>query len=76
MFAGTKGHLDRLKVSAVRVFEITLHRNAQQEGAVTLARIVASGKLDEQSERELGELCKQAVERFLKEHPEAGLAQH
>jgi F-type H+/Na+-transporting ATPase subunit alpha len=76
MFAGTKGHLDRLKVSAVRAFEITLHRHAQQEGSATLGRIVESGKLDEQSERELGELCRQAVERFLKEHPEAGLAQH
>ncbi len=74
IFAGTKGHLDRLKVSAVRACELALHRHARQEGAATLARVVESGTLDEQTARELTELCRQAVERFLQEHPEAGLA--
>jgi F-type H+-transporting ATPase subunit alpha len=76
IYAGTKGHLDRLKVSAVRAFEVHLHRYAQQEAAATLSRIVETGTLDEQTEAELTQICKTAVERFLKEQPEASLAQH
>jgi len=75
IFAGTKGHLDRLKVSAVRTFEVHLHRFAQQEASATLARIVETGALDEQTAEELTQLCKTAVERFIKEHPEASLGE-
>ncbi len=76
IYAGTKGHLDRLKVSAVRAFELQLHRFAQQEAAATLSRIVETGTLDEQSAAELTQTCKTAVERFIKEHPEASVAEH
>ena len=76
IFAGTKGHFDRLKVSALGAFEPFLHRHAQEEGAATLERIISSGKLDEQSEQDLTTLVTAAVDRFLKEHPEASLAEH
>ena len=76
IYAGTKGHLDRLKVSALRAFEGHLHRLAQQEGAATLGRVIETGALDEQTAEELTQICKTAVERFLKEHPEASLAEH
>ena len=33
IFAGTKGHLDRLKVAAVLPFELFLHRYAEEEKA-------------------------------------------
>jgi F-type H+-transporting ATPase subunit alpha len=74
IFAGTKGHLDRLKVSAIGAFELYLHRYAREEGGALLEEIVSSGRLDEQSEEGLGALITGAVDRFLKEHPEAGLA--
>jgi len=74
IFAGTKGHLDRLKVSAIGAFEPYLHRFAREEGGALLEGIVSSGRLDEQSEEQLGALVAGAVDRFLKEHPEAGRA--
>jgi F-type H+-transporting ATPase subunit alpha len=74
IFAGTKGYLDRLKVSAIGAFEPYLHRYAREEGAALLEEIVSSGRLDEQSEETLGALITGAVDRFLKEHPEAGRA--
>ncbi len=74
IFAGTKGFLDRLKVSAIGAFEPYLHRYAREEGGALLEEIVSSGRLDEQSEETLGALITGAVDRFLKEHPEAGRA--
>jgi F-type H+-transporting ATPase subunit alpha len=74
IFAGTKGYLDRLKVSAIGAFDPYLHRYAREEGGALLEEIVSSGRLDEQSEQRLGELVAGAVDRFLKEHPEAGRA--
>jgi F-type H+-transporting ATPase subunit alpha len=74
IFAGTKGYLDRLKVSAIGAFEPYLHRYAREEGGAMLEEIVSSGRLDEQSEETLGALITGAVDRFLKEHPEAGRA--
>jgi len=73
IFAGTKGHLDRLKVSAVRTFEIFLHRQAREECSATLDRLLETGDIDEQVEKQLVDLCKSAVDRYLKENPEASL---
>jgi F0F1-type ATP synthase, alpha subunit len=75
IYAGTEGFLDGLKVSFVRVFEEYLHRMAQDEAAETLERIVATGKLDDQTREELDRLCSTAVERFRKENPEAGVGE-
>jgi F-type H+-transporting ATPase subunit alpha len=74
IFAGTKGHLDRLKVAAVLPFELFLHRYAEEEKADVLARLVETGTMDDESEQALTEICKTAVDRFLKENPEASLA--
>jgi F-type H+-transporting ATPase subunit alpha len=76
IFAGTKGHLDRLKVSAVGAFDPFLHRYAKDEGGSLLEEIVSTGVLSEESEEKLNALVSGAVERFLTEHPEAGLAEH
>ncbi len=75
IFAGTQGYLDRLKVSHIRVFEGYLHRYLQDEGPETLERIVATGKLEDQTREELGALCQGAVDRYLKENPEAAVGQ-
>jgi F-type H+-transporting ATPase subunit alpha len=74
IFAGTKGLLDGLKVSSLGAFEPSLHRYVQDNGAETLERIVSTGVLDEQTEEELSMLITAAVDLFLKENPEAGLA--
>ncbi len=73
IYAGTKGFLDKLKVSAVGAVQPTLHRYAQDNGAKTLERIVSTGVLDEQAGEELSKLITAAVDLFLKEHPEASL---
>jgi F-type H+-transporting ATPase subunit alpha len=75
VFAGTKGHTDRLKVSAIGVFDPYLHRYAKEEGAELLDEIVSSGQLTDETEEKLDALVAGAVERFLKEHPEAALAE-
>jgi F-type H+-transporting ATPase subunit alpha len=74
IFAGTQGYLDRLKVSAVGAFDAYLHRYAKEEGGPLLDEIVKTGELDDQSRERLGALIGDAVERFLKEHPEASVA--
>jgi len=76
LFAGTKGHFDRLKVSAVGAFEPFLYRVVQEDGKETLERILSTGTLDERSAEELHKLISAAVDRFVKEHPEASLAEH
>ncbi len=74
IFAGTKGYFDRLKVSAVVAFEPSLHSFLKEEGQDVLDTITSTGKLDDETANALGELIKRAVDRFLKEHPEASLA--
>ena len=74
IFAGTKGLLDTMKVSAIGAFEPALHRYARDNGAETLDRIVSTGVLDEQTEEELSKLIKAGVDLFLRENPEAALA--
>jgi F-type H+-transporting ATPase subunit alpha len=74
VYAGTHGHLDRLKVSAVRTFERYLHEYLSSRHGSVLEAIVASGKLEGAVEKELGAACSAAVDAFLKEHPEAAVA--
>ncbi|MFV2071085.1 MAG: F0F1 ATP synthase subunit alpha [Thermoanaerobaculales bacterium] len=76
IFAGAKGFLDRLKVSAIGAFEPRLHRVAREEGDDTLKRIVSSGVIDDQTAQELSTLISGAADSFLKEHPEASVAKH
>ncbi|HHQ49512.1 MAG TPA: F0F1 ATP synthase subunit alpha [Acidobacteria bacterium] len=75
IFAGTQGHLDGLKVSHIRVFEGYLHNYARENGAETLERLVATGKLEDQTKEELTQLCQRAVELYLKDHPEAAVGE-
>lgn len=73
IYAGTQGFLDQLKVSYIRAFEGFTHRFLKDEAAETLERIVATGKLDDQTRKELDERLGAAVERFLKENPGASV---
>ncbi len=73
IFAGTEGYLDKLKVSHIRNFELFLHRFVQDEAEDTLKTILATGKLDDATREALAAACEKAVDRFLKEHPEASV---
>lgn len=76
IFAGTKGLLDKMAVSAIGAFEPYLHTVVAEETPELLKRILDTGKIDDQTEKELYAIIKIAVDRFLKEHPEANLAEH
>ncbi len=76
IFAGTEGYLDRLQVAHVRPFERFLHRMAQDDAGEALERIRTTGALDDRTREELAAMCERAVERYLKEHPEASVAEH
>ena len=74
VFAGTKGHLDRLAVSSILAFEPNLYRYARENGADVLETILTTGELSEETEEKLAALIEAAVDLFLKEHPEASVA--
>jgi len=76
IFAGTKGHLDGMKVSTIGAFEPFLHTIVSDECAGALATIKETGKFDDETTQALSKTIDGAVSRFLKEHPEAGLAEH
>jgi F-type H+-transporting ATPase subunit alpha len=73
IFAGTRGILDKLAVSAVAKFEAYLHDHLRAHHAAVLDAIVKTGKLEGAVEAELEAACRVAQERFLKEHPEAAI---
>jgi len=73
IFAGTKGFLDKLKVSAIGAFKPFLERYVEDNGAATLERIISTGVLDDDSAEELSQLITAARDLFLKENPEAAL---
>jgi F-type H+-transporting ATPase subunit alpha len=76
VYAGAKGHLDRLKVSSVLAFEPNLYRYARDTGADVLETIATTGELSEETEEKLAALIEGAVDLFLKDHPEASVAEH
>jgi F-type H+/Na+-transporting ATPase subunit alpha len=76
IFAGTQGFLDRLTVPSVLDFEQYLYRYAQEQGADTLEELRTKGEIDDELREALKALCKAAADGFLREHPEAHLAEH
>ncbi len=74
IFAGTKGHMDKLKISAIGDFEPHMHRFVEAEGADVLDTIISTGELSDDTADKLGSLIQRSVDLFLKEHPEASVA--
>jgi F-type H+-transporting ATPase subunit alpha len=74
VYAGTQGFLDRLKVEAVLPFESHLHEHLRTHNAGTLETITTTGKLEGPTENDLRAGCQVALDAFLREHPEAGVA--
>ncbi len=75
IYAGTHGLLDRLKVSSIIAFEANLYRYAKEQGADVLETILETGELTGETEEKLVALIKGAVDLFLKEYPEAAVAE-
>ena len=68
--------MDKLKVSAIGAFEPNMHSFVEAEGAEVLNTIVSTGELSDETAEKLGALIDKAVDLFLKEHPEASVAEH
>jgi len=73
IFAGTKGLMDRVKVSAIGALEPRLHQAVRDEVGETLDTILETGKLSDESAEKLTEVINSTIDAFLREHPEAAL---
>jgi F-type H+-transporting ATPase subunit alpha len=71
LFAGTRGHLDSLKVEAVRDFEAGLLEFLKSEHKELLSAIVSTGKIEKATEEGLTAAITQFKERFVKENAAA-----
>lgn len=76
IFAGTKGLLDGVRVSAIGALEPRLHQAAREDAAEALEKILETGKLDDDISESLRKCISAAVSSFIKEHPEASLGKH
>ena len=74
IYAGTKGHLDSLRVDAVRPFEEGLHQYLKKQHADVLSAIASTGKLEKQTEEALGAAIVEFKKQFVQEHKEAAAA--
>jgi F-type H+-transporting ATPase subunit alpha len=73
VFAGTRGILDTLKVEAVLAFEAHLHDYLRLHHQAVLDTVVATGKLEGETEKSLTAACQAALAAYVREHPEAVL---
>ena len=71
IYAGTRGHLDSLRVDAVLAFESALHQFMRSEKPEILSAILSTGKLEKDTDEALGTAIKAFKERFLKENKAA-----
>src|SRR5262249_55102074 len=71
IYAGTRGHLDSLRVEVVREFEKGLHQFLKSERSEVLSAIVATGKLEKATEETLAAAIKEFKDRFVKENADA-----
>ncbi|HKF44116.1 MAG TPA: F0F1 ATP synthase subunit alpha [Thermoanaerobaculia bacterium] len=71
LFAGTRGYLDSLKVSAVREFEAGLLEFFKSERKELLSAIASTGKIEKATEEGLTAAIKEFKDRFLKENAAA-----
>src|SRR5450830_1675221 len=71
VFAGTKGHLDELRVEAVLPFETALHEYLTNQHQPLLQEIRDEGKLTKEIEAALTAAVVEAKKVFLSSNPEA-----
>jgi F-type H+-transporting ATPase subunit alpha len=71
IFAGTRGHLDSLRVEAVPNFESGLHQFIKSERPEILSAILGTGKLEKNTEEALAAAIVEFKDRFVKENADA-----
>ncbi len=71
IYAGTRGHLDSLKVESISDFEGKLHAFVKSEHPEILSAIVNTGKLEKDTEEALASAIKDFKDRYLKENTDA-----
>jgi F-type H+-transporting ATPase subunit alpha len=71
IYAGTKGHLDSLRVESILSFEAGLHQFLKAERSEILSAIASTGKLEKQTEEALGAAIDEFKNRFIKENADA-----
>jgi len=74
LFAGTRGHLDSLRVEDVLPFEAGLLEFLKSEKKELLSAIISTGKIEKATEEGLTAAIQQFKERFVKETPGAKVA--
>jgi len=71
IFAGTRGHLDSLKVEVVPEFEAGLHKYMREQKPEILSAIVNTGKLEKATDEALTAAIGAFKEQFVKENAAA-----
>src|SRR5450755_3357177 len=74
IYAGTRGHLDSLRVEVVPEFEAALHQYIRESKPEILSAIVNTGKLEKATDEALGAAIEEFKARFLKENANAAAA--
>jgi F-type H+-transporting ATPase subunit alpha len=74
IFAGTRGHLDSLRVEAIRDFETGLHQHMKSQKPEILSAIVNTGKLEKATEEGLAAAIDDFKAGFVKENANAAAA--
>ncbi|MCA1582174.1 MAG: F0F1 ATP synthase subunit alpha [Acidobacteria bacterium] len=74
IYAGTRGHLDSLRVESILDFEAQLHQFMRSDRSQVLSAIVATGKLEKDTEEALAAAIKEFKDRYVKENAGAQAA--
>jgi len=74
IYAGTKGHLDSLKVESLLPFEAALHDFMRREHVEVLSAIINTGKLEKATDEALAAAIGEFKNRFLRENADAAAA--
>ena len=74
IYAGTRGHLDSLRVEVVPEFEAALHQYIRESKPEILSAVLSTGKLEKVTDEALGNAIEEFKTRFLKENANAAAA--
>ena len=70
VYAGTQGFLDDLKISAVRLFEVALHKWLSDDKAALIDKVEKASKLDDDLATEMKSAIKEFKDQYVREQPD------
>ncbi|HVT04580.1 MAG TPA: F0F1 ATP synthase subunit alpha [Thermoanaerobaculia bacterium] len=73
IFAGVQGYLDNLKVSALRKFEVALHKWLADERADLVGRIEKASKVDDELSGSMKAALTEFKEQYIKDNPDVSV---